>query len=230
MATRAAGTRITGSPRAAGGKVKRPLAKLRNIPALPTRSTFLSKRYVNSQQLSTAHPRAHIIVHFQQAVSVLRIHDGSEIQGGSTSAVVYFTQEYEDGPVSIKGEIIGLGFEPNVERGWHIHESGDLSNGCASAGLHFNPEGKNHGAPDDDERHVGDLGNLQIDENGDAYIDNEVINDKISLNGRKSVIGRTLVIHLGTDDLGKGGQADSLTVGASGGRLACGIIGAIPNS
>ncbi|TFK27449.1 superoxide dismutase 1, partial [Coprinopsis marcescibilis] len=140
---------------------------------------------------------------------------------------VYFTQEWEHGPVSIKGEIIGLDLEPNAERGWHVHEFGDLTNGCTSAGLHWNPQVQNHGAPWDHERHVGDLGNFWVDENGDAYVDNQVINDRMSLNGPNSIVGRTLVVHLGTDDLGKGGQPDSLTVGASGGRLACGIIGAI---
>ncbi|TFK27469.1 hypothetical protein FA15DRAFT_701871 [Coprinopsis marcescibilis] len=164
----------------------------------------------------------------KKASVALRIYDENEVQGGATNAVVYFTQDYEGGPVSIKGEIVGLGLEPNTERGWHVHESGDLSQGCAGAGGHFNPQGMNHGAPWDHHRHVGDLGNFKVNEWGDAYVDN-IVNDKMSLMGRSSIVGRSLVIHLGTDDLGKGGKPDSLTVGASGGRLACGVIGALPN-
>jgi hypothetical protein len=35
-----------------------------------------------------------------------------------------------------------------------ISISGDLSKGCASAGAHFNPFNRTHGAPSDSERHV----------------------------------------------------------------------------
>ena len=39
-------------------------------------------------------------------------------------------------------------------------EKADFSNGCLSAGPHYNPHKKLHGAPWDEERHVGDLGNI----------------------------------------------------------------------
>lgn len=64
--------------------------------------------------------------------------------------------------------------------------------GCTSAGAHFNPFGKTHGAPGDEERHVGDLGNVTADADGKAAIN---ITDKmLSLTGPQSIIGRTVVV------------------------------------
>merc|ERR1712000_334162 len=55
---------------------------------------------------------------------------------------------------------------------------------------------------------------------------NGSVTDKlIKLIGPESVVGRTVVIHDGTDDLGKGSHADSLKTGNAGGRPACGVIG-----
>ena len=49
----------------------------------------------------------------------------------------------------------------------------------------------------------------------------------ISLNpnaGPKSIINRGLVIHVGEDDLGQGGDAGSGASGNAGQRVACGIV------
>ena len=68
-----------------------------------------------------------------------------------------------------------------------ISQIGDITNGCLSTGAHFNPFNKNHGAPSDVERHVGDLGNIETDEFGVAVF--TLTDDQISLNGPLSVIG-----------------------------------------
>jgi Cu/Zn superoxide dismutase len=106
--------------------------------------------------------------------------------------------------------------------GFHIHASGDLSNGCQSAGPHYNPKGVNHGSPHNLVRHVGDLGNIECDEHGNTNI---MFSDDIaSLTGQYSVIGRAIVIHAKEDDLGLGGDAESLRTGNAGARLACCVI------
>ncbi len=86
-----------------------------------------------------------------------------------------------------------------------------------------NPHGKQHGAPTDTDRHVGDLGNFETDAQGNSK--GNVQDSQIKLIGPESVLGRTVVVHAGTDDLGKGGHEQSKTTGNAGGRPACGVIG-----
>lgn len=107
--------------------------------------------------------------------------------------------------------------------GFHIHEFGDNTNGCISAGAHFNPLSKEHGSPQDNDRHVGDLGNVEADGSGIAKV--QITDAMISLVGENSIIGRTLVVHADPDDLGKGGHELSKTTGNAGARIACGVIG-----
>jgi len=53
--------------------------------------------------------------------------------------------------------------------------------------------GKDHGGPDHDVRHVGDLGNVEAGTDGVAKVN---INDRmIQLHGQYNVIGRTLVVY-----------------------------------
>ena len=117
----------------------------------------------------------------------------------------------------IKGTITGL--EPGLH-GFHIHEFGDMSDGCKSMGGHYNPDGLDHG--DINKGHVGDLGNITADESGTAKFTIEA--KRIDLIGERSVIGRGFVVHEDQDDLGKGGDAESLKTGNAGERLACGVI------
>ena len=77
------------------------------------------------------------------------------------------------------------------------------------------------------ERHVGDLGNIQTDINGNANY--TTYDDCIKLRGYTSnIIGRILIIHADQDDCGKGtgaARAESLKTGNSGKRIACAVIG-----
>merc|ERR1711964_281051 len=85
------------------------------------------------------------------------------------AGTVTFEQADENSPTTITWDITGN--DANAKRGFHIHTYGDNTNGCTSAGPHFNPHNKTHGAPSDEARHVGDLGNIDTDGQGKG--DNE---------------------------------------------------------
>lgn len=134
---------------------------------------------------------------------------------------VFFEQASESDPTTVTWDISGN--DANALRGFHIHTFGDNTNGCTSAGPHFNPFSKTHGAPEDDNRHVGDLGNITTDGSGSAKGTKQDL--FLKLTGANSILGRSIVVHSGTDDLGKGGHEQSSTTGNAGGRPACGVIG-----
>ncbi|KAF3972942.1 hypothetical protein CMV_003584 [Castanea mollissima] len=137
----------------------------------------------------------------------------------NVSGTIYFTQE-GDGPTTVTGTIFGL--KPGLH-GFHVHALGDTTNGCMSTGPHFNPVGKEHGAPEDENRHAGDLGNVNVGDDGTVNF--TIIDKQIPLSGPNSIIGRAVVVHADPDDLGKGGHELSKSTGNAGGRVACGIIG-----
>jgi len=142
-----------------------------------------------------------------------------EVPGPSVSGTVMF----EDDGKECKITYAVTGLSPG-KHGFHIHEKADFSNGCISAGPHYNPHNATHGGPDGDieSRHVGDLGNMLADESGCAR---GSISDKlIKLSGEYSVVGRSVIIHADCDDLGEGGHTLSSTTGNAGARVACGEI------
>ncbi len=118
---------------------------------------------------------------------------------------------------------------PNLEQGdhgFHIHQFGDLTNGCLSAGPHYNPNNFTHSSPNDTQRHVGDLGNIVADSDGNAVF--QITDSQIKLSGIHSILGRAVVVHALRDDLGLGTgekKAESKKTGNAGARLACGVIG-----
>ncbi|XP_041977489.1 superoxide dismutase [Cu-Zn] 1-like [Aricia agestis] len=139
--------------------------------------------------------------------------------GKDVSGLIKFTQ-LDDSKVHVEGSISGL---PAGEYGFHVHEKGDLSGGCASTGSHFNPEHKQHGHPNDENRHVGDLGNVVFDAHGNSTLD--FVDSQISLYGPHCIVGRAVVLHEKADDYGKSDHPDSKKTGNAGGRVACGVIG-----
>jgi len=118
----------------------------------------------------------------------------------------------------IEGTVDGL--TPG-EHGLAIHETGDTSNGCASLGDHYNPRGTRHGSPvnSQEDRHVGDLGNVVAGLDGRARF--RLVDPLVKV---WDVIGRSVVVASGADDLGLGGGVASLTTGDCGEGVACGVI------
>lgn len=116
----------------------------------------------------------------------------------------------------IEGTVDGL--KPGLH-GLHVHTFGDLTDSFNKCGDHFNPDGKSHGDPKDSDRHVGDLGNILADETGRAVFRME--DDLLKV---WDIIGRSIVVDEGEDDLGRGRNPFSKISGNSGERLAGGII------
>lgn len=134
-------------------------------------------------------------------------------QGNKVSGTVIFTAT-EKG-VRVVADIHGL---TEGKHGFHIHEYGDCTApDGSSAGGHFNPMGESHGGPKDAMRHMGDMGNIVADANGDAHVD--YYDNVIALSGRNSIIGRSVIVHKDADDL------KSQPSGNAGGRVAYGVIG-----
>ncbi|MDQ8186204.1 superoxide dismutase family protein [Pelagicoccus sp. SDUM812002] len=137
----------------------------------------------------------------------------SPTQGNNVEGVVTFVEE-ADG-IRVFADIRNL--STSGRHGFHVHENGDCSApDGTSAGGHFNPTNEPHAGPMADKRHVGDLGNLDSTDTGDATL--ERVDEYLSFDGEKSIIGKAVIIHAGADDF------ESQPSGAAGPRIACGVI------
>ncbi len=139
---------------------------------------------------------------------------------------VMFTENKVTKMVDIEVHIKGL--TPGVH-GFHIHEAGNLLDGCKSCCAHFNPDNTIHGGPNSPStrRHVGDLGNITA--NSQGVVNHKFSDNMIKLKGTKyNIIGRSLVVHQDEDDLGLGvgdKREESLKTGNAGARIGCAVIG-----
>lgn len=157
-----------------------------------------------TEQAASPSPFADI----ERAVAVVHPTAGNEASG-----TVLFTQSGNG--IRIQAQLEGL---QENGHGFHIHQYGDCTaEDGTSAGGHYNPLGMSHGDPESQERHVGDLGNITANAQGNATYNR--VDTVISFDGERSIIGRAVVLHGGQDDL------ESQPSGAAGPRVGCGVIG-----
>ncbi len=154
---------------------------------------------------------------YNKAVAVLA-ENNNKITGK-----IYFSEIKSKSKLKLKinYEIYGLS---DGKHGFHVHEYGDLTDGCTSACSHFNPFSKKHGGPNSNQRHAGDLGNI-ISKNRVAK--GILFDNILSLNYKSitCIIGRMIIVHEDEDDLGLGTNEESFKTGNAGKRVACGVIG-----
>jgi superoxide dismutase, Cu-Zn family len=110
---------------------------------------------------------------------------------------------------------------PPGKHGVHIHMVGKCdAPEFTTAGGHFNPTGKHHGALNPQGPHAGDIPNLTVGPNGKGRL--QMVNANVTLdNGPNSLLdadGSALVVHAAADD------EKTDPTGNSGARIACGVI------
>ncbi len=103
----------------------------------------------------------------------------------------------------------------------HVHAVGKCDPpDFASAGPHFNPLNKQHGALNPQGSHAGDLPNLTVAPDGNGRM--ETTTGQLTLGSGPASVwdadGSALVVHASPDDF----KTDP--TGNSGGRIACGVL------
>jgi superoxide dismutase, Cu-Zn family len=165
---------------------------------------FFSTQYLAAQMGNMMHQKST----YKRAIAVITPTKGNFVHG-----VVTFDEV--DNGIHVVANITGL--TPG-KHGFHIHEFGDInSDDGNSAGGHFNPMGMPHSMPMSKERHTGDMGNIEADENGSAHLD--YIDSAMKLNGEYSIIGHAIIIHAKEDDF------KTQPTGNAGARVGYGVIG-----
>jgi Cu-Zn family superoxide dismutase len=144
-------------------------------------------------------------------------HATAAMAGTAKYKSVKGTVEFKETPdgIEVTANLEGL---KKGDHGFHIHDKGDCSAPDAmSAGGHFNPTNMKHGAPDGDEHHEGDMGNITADKDGKATktftLKGATLGD-----GNTSIAGKGFIVHAKPDDM------KTQPTGNAGDRVACGVI------
>jgi Cu-Zn family superoxide dismutase len=141
--------------------------------------------------------------------------DLKDAKGGSVGMAMI--SPAKGGGVSIDLDVKGL---PPGEHALHFHAVPKCEAPFTSAGGHFNPANKKHGAQNPEGPHAGDMANFTVDAKGIAKT--TVTNKNVTMGAEANSLyangGTALVIHAAADDM----KTDPS--GNAGDRIACGII------
>lgn len=144
------------------------------------------------------------------AMATLESKSDSELTG-----LAKFTEE--------KGEVSLVLTIENATPGMHaahLHETGDCASvDGTSAGGHWNPTDHDHGKWGKGQFHKGDIGNIEVGEDGTGSI--SLTTDLWSIGGddtAKNILGRAVIVHAQADDF------ESQPSGAAGARQGCGVV------
>lgn len=134
-------------------------------------------------------------------------------EGHSARGRVVFTPDESGSVMKVRVELSGL--QPG-KHGFHIHTTPDCAGDGSAAGGHFNPQDVAHGAPGEPPHHIGDMGNVTA--NADGEVSTTLTFEKLAFSGPDNILNRPVIVHGGADDL------QSQPSGDAGPRVACGII------
>lgn len=152
------------------------------------------------------------VAHAQQPL-VVDVVDAEQLLLGTAT----FTQ----GPTGVTIAVEFTGLEPG-EHALHLHETPECRGwSLSSAGGHFNPTNKSHGAKNPSGPHAGDLGNFTVAANGTAKATLTATGITLAPDAPNSVFakeGTALIVHAHADDMMTDPE------GGAGERLACAVI------
>jgi len=168
--------------------------------------------YDNDENMSSDSTTMNVETTMNSATAVAMIESKSD---SKLSGKVVFTET--DGTVTLNANLSGL---EKGQHAIHIHAMGDCSaHDAKSAGGHWNPTNEKHGKWGEGEFHRGDIGNITADEDGNARLSMETDLWCLSCDdSTKNIIGKSMMIHAGVDDL------TSQPSGDAGSRVGCGVI------
>lgn len=137
--------------------------------------------------------------------------DGAKIDGRAT-----FVQQPDGVRV-----VLEVAEAPPGKKGVHVHTRGDCSDPKQqSMGPHFAPKLEQHALPSEgDDRHLGDLGNITIADDGTGRLEITVPHATLGADDSTSFLGRALIVHSGEDT-----GSEAQPAGNSGAPMACGVI------